>query len=61
MMSSCSSATVRPARTTAVSSTFELAFFPSVIAFLLVLSTVWFVAITRGLVKALSGGGKKKQ
>ena len=50
-----------PARTTAVSSTFELAFFPSVIAFLLVLSTVWFVAITRGLVKALSGGGKKKQ
>ena len=51
-----------PDRTTAVSSTFELSFFPAVIAFLLALSTVWFYAITKGLAKALGliGPPKKK-
>ena len=51
-----------PDRTTAVSSTFELNFFPAVIAFLLALSTVWFYAITKGLAKALGliGPPKKK-
>lgn len=39
-------------------SPFELVFYPSVIAFLLALSTVWFVAISRGLKKALAGAGK---
>ena len=44
-----------PAETSAISSLFELYFFPAVIVFLLVLSTVWFVAITKGLWKALFG------
>mmetsp|Transcript_16428 Transcript_16428/g.49454 ORF Transcript_16428/g.49454 Transcript_16428/m.49454 type:complete len:165 (-) Transcript_16428:47-541(-) len=49
-----------PARTTEACTAFELAFFPAVIFLLLVLSSIWFVSITRGLVNALGGGGGKK-
>ena len=48
-----------PAQTTEACTTFELVFFPAVIFLLLVLSSMWFVSITRGLVNALSGGEKK--
>lgn len=50
-----------PATTRDAATTFELRFYPAVIAFLLVLSCVWFVAISRGLYKALSQGGAKKR
>lgn len=55
-----SDVTASPEVTWMKTNTFEHWFNPLVTLFLLVLSTHWFIRITQGLLKAVSGGGGKK-
>ena len=50
-----------PATSRETATPFELCFYPAVIAFLFALSCVWFVAISKGLYKALAQASAKKR